>query len=74
MERWHGRESELEGDLATATRGYDEAARAGNYNEAVVWASEAIDLIDRVEPAAALVERISADAEAQLKAAAGLLR
>lgn len=73
-ERWHGRESALEADLATATKRYDDAARAGDYNEAVVWASEAIDLIDRVEPAGALVERISADAEAQLKAASALLR
>ena len=37
-----------------------------------VWAGEAIDLIDRVESAAALVERISAEAEALLRGAARL--
>jgi nitronate monooxygenase len=73
MERWHGRESDLEADVATAAKRYDAASRSGDYTEAVIWASEAIDLIDSVEPAGALVERISADAEARIKAASALL-
>lgn len=50
------------------------AARGGNYDTAVVWAGEAVDLIKSVEGAAALVARISADAEAQLRTGARLAR
>ena len=73
-ERWHGRERDLESALSTEAPKYDAAARAQDYSEAVVWAGEAVDLIDRVESAAALVERISADAEARLAGARALLR
>jgi hypothetical protein len=39
-----------------------------------VWAGEAVDLIKGIESAAALVERISAEAEAQLRIGAKLVR
>jgi nitronate monooxygenase len=73
MERWDSRESELA--LAADSEGekYQAAVRSGDYSEAVVWAGEAVDLIDSVESAAALVERISTEAEARLASAASLL-
>lgn len=72
MARWDGRDHEL---AAAATEGpaYQAAARAGDYDTAVVWAGEAVDLIGSVEPAGALVTRISAEAEAQLRKGTTLL-
>ena len=40
----------------------------------MIWAGEAVDLIQSVEDAAALVARISAEAEAQLHIGASLAR
>jgi nitronate monooxygenase len=74
MERWHGREAELSAALASEGPAYQTAARAADLDTAVVWASEAIDLIGALEGAAALVTRISGEAEARLKSAAGLVR
>ena len=74
MERWDGRESDLSAALETERAAYQAAAREGDYATAVVWAGEAVDLIKSVEGAAALVARISAEAEAQLRAGAGLAR
>ena len=74
MERWDGRESDLSAALETERAAYQAAAREGDYATAVVWAGEAVDLIKSVEGAAALVARISAGAEAQLRAGAGLAR
>jgi nitronate monooxygenase len=45
---------------------YADAARDGNFETAVVWAGEAVDLIKDVERAATLVARISAEACVQL--------
>ncbi len=66
MERWEGREGDLTAAVATERTAYQAAARDGDHDTAVVWASEAVDLIKSVESAAALVARISAEAEAQL--------
>ena len=74
MERWDGRESELAVALETERTLYQAAAREGDCDTAVVWAGEAVDLIKSVESAAALVARISAEAEAQLRIGAGLAR
>jgi nitronate monooxygenase len=72
MERWDG----CEGDLATAleieSATYQEAARQGDYDTAVVWAGEAVDLIKSVEKAAVLVARISAEASTRLRIGAKL--
>jgi nitronate monooxygenase len=67
MERWHGRESELASGLQAEHTTYQAAVRGGDLDTAVVWAGEAVDLIKSVEGAAALVEQISAQAEAQLR-------
>jgi len=73
LERWTGREDDLAAQLETERAAYQAAARSGDYETAVVWAGEAVDLIRSVESAAALVERISAEAEARLRAGAQLI-
>lgn len=71
-QRWNGREQELSAVLEKASAEYQAAARQGDFDTAVVWASEGVDLINRVESAASLVERISREAEAQLRRVASL--
>jgi nitronate monooxygenase len=74
MQRWDGRESDLAQALETERAGYQAAARDGDFDTAVVWAGEAIDLIKSVDSASAIVARISAEAKAQLRAGAKLAR
>ncbi len=74
MERWDGRESQLAHVLETERVGYQASARDGDFDTAVVWAGEGVDLIKGVEGAGGLVARISAEAEAQLRLGAGLVR
>ncbi|HZZ95055.1 MAG TPA: nitronate monooxygenase [Usitatibacter sp.] len=65
--RWSGREAELQQRLERERPAYFAAAQAGDCDTAVVWAGEGVDLIDRIEPAAEVVRRVSADAEARFK-------
>jgi nitronate monooxygenase len=74
VERCDGRESDLALALETERAAYQAAASEGDYDTAVMWAGEAVDLIKSVEGAAALVARISAEAEAQLHIGAKLAR
>lgn len=74
MERWNGREDELALALDTERAAYRAATREDNYDTAMVWAGEAVDLIRSVDGAASLVARISADAEACLRLGERLLR
>jgi nitronate monooxygenase len=74
MERWDGRESELAAALETERPGYQAATRDGDYDTAVVWAGEVVDLIKSIESAATLVAQISAEAEAQLRIISRLVR
>ena len=53
--RWHGHEGELEAVLATEAQAYLQAASEGDFETAVVFAGEAVDMIDAVRPAAELV-------------------
>jgi nitronate monooxygenase len=71
-ERWHGRENALQAQLPAEQARYQAAATVGNYDVKMVWASEAIDLICEVEPAANIVARVAAEAEALLKRAASV--
>ncbi|HMN77163.1 MAG TPA: nitronate monooxygenase [Burkholderiaceae bacterium] len=73
MRRWHGQESGLAANVDTERAAFFDAAREGDIETAMVWAGEAVDLIDRIEDAATLVERIGQGAEAQLRAASGWL-
>ena len=70
MARWQGREDELARALPAAADAFFAAQRAEDFDTAMVWAGEAVDLIHDVSPAAQIVARISAEAEQQLRAAA----
>lgn len=67
MARWHGRSAELAASLESEAAAFQAAARSGDVDTAMVWAGEGVDLIDTVEAAGRLVERIGADAEACLR-------
>ncbi|MEO6959803.1 MAG: nitronate monooxygenase, partial [Burkholderiaceae bacterium] len=56
--RWHGCEDGLAKVLETETPAYWEANRAGDIDTAVVWASQAVDLITSIEPAEVLLRRL----------------
>ena len=74
IERWTAREGQLrarrEELLAQALR----ARAQGDTEEAVVWSGQSAALVDRVEPAGVVVERIVREAEAILRDRAGLVR
>ena len=74
MERWHGHESDLAVALENERAAYHTAVRDDDYDTVVVWAGEGVDLIKSVEGAAALVARISAEAETQLRIGTALAR
>jgi nitronate monooxygenase len=71
-ERWHGREAELQTQVAEERERYAAAARVGDVSSAVVWASEAVDLIRDLPPAAELIERMISEATAALERAVAL--
>jgi nitronate monooxygenase len=62
IEQWRGREDELAGD-ADAQRAYQDAVARADLPPLPVWASEAIDLITDLRPAADLVGALAAQAE-----------
>jgi nitronate monooxygenase len=72
-ERWHGREEALRAAAAAEAPRYREAAEAGDAEDTAVWFGEAAGLIHAIEPAAAIVERMAADAAAQIRAQAARL-
>ena len=63
---WHGRERELERAAQSERPRYAAAAATGDFDTAVVYTGEAIDMIDAVEPAADILRRVIAEAEAAL--------
>jgi len=56
--QWHGREAELKASLGAEAKRYGTAVTARDYDVALVFAGEGVDLIDAVLPAAKLVERL----------------
>ena len=64
--RWHGHEQGLRDRLDSERPRYFAAADKGDTATMVVWAGEGLDLIRSVEPAARILERIVAEAEAAL--------
>jgi nitronate monooxygenase len=74
VHRWDGHEGDLAAALPVESAAYQEAARHGDYDTAVVWAGECVDLIKQIEGAAALVAQISAEASSRLGLVAKLLR
>jgi nitronate monooxygenase len=65
LDRWRDREDDLAADIA-ARQEYRQAARAGDMAVLPVWASEAIDLITAIVPAADLVGLLAMEAEEAL--------
>lgn len=65
LDEWRGKEAELAEDDAARAR-FREAAGRGDLSAVPVWASEAIDLITSVAPAADLVAQLAAGAETAL--------
>ena len=69
MKRWQGRESALASVVATESAVFQNAIRAEDFETAMVWAGEAVDLITAIEGAAKIVTRTTAEAEARLRSA-----
>jgi len=74
MARWEGGEVALAERREAEQADYRNATRDGDFDTAMVWAGEAVDLIRSVENAATLVRQIGTQAEAQLHRAAQTLR
>jgi len=55
---WHGRERELEQGLSPEKDRYAAAAQSRDFDTAVIFAGEAVNLIDSVLPAREIVRRI----------------
>jgi nitronate monooxygenase len=74
LERWEGREDALVAELDMEGRSFQEAVSGGDFQTAMVWAGEAVDLIAEVKGAAELVSSIGEEAESNLRHANTLLR
>lgn len=70
---WHGREAELAAAMASEKPRYQVAAAQGDFDQAVIFAGEGLDLIRDVPAASAIVERMVSEAEANLHAGAALV-
>jgi nitronate monooxygenase len=68
-DRWHGREDALREALDREAPAFQAALAAGDTENASAIVGEAVGLIRSVEPAAAILERMVAEAEALLKGA-----
>jgi nitronate monooxygenase len=74
MERWGRREDELGVTLDEEIPRFRAAVRDGDFDTAMIWAGEGVDLISDIAPAGELVRRIGAEAEACLRHASDFLR
>lgn len=74
MAQWHGREPALAESVSAESVRFKQAQQDEDFETAMVWAGEAIDLIRSVEPAGQIVERISGEAERYLNAGAAMCR
>jgi nitronate monooxygenase len=70
LDRWRDRDDELAAD-AGAQQSYQEGVARGVLTPLPVWASQAVDLINELTPAAILVGGLAAQAEEALARAAG---
>jgi nitronate monooxygenase len=73
MERWGRREEDLGAALDEEIPRFRVAVRDGDFDTAMIWAGEGVDLISDVAPAGELVTRIGAQAEACLRQASELV-
>ncbi len=67
LERWEGREDALAAELDAEGRAFQEAVSEGDFETAMVWAGEAVDLIAEVASAGELVRSIGMEAESNLR-------
>jgi len=74
MERWGGREDDLGVALDEEIPRFRAAVRDGDFDRAMIWAGEVVDLISDVAPAGELVRRIGVETETSLRSASELLR
>lgn len=74
LERWEGREEALAAELDTEGQAFQEAVSEGDFETAMVWAGEAVDLIAEVASAGELVRSIGIETESNLRHANTLLR
>lgn len=74
MEHWDNRESELVAALETEHIAYQAAVSEGDYDTAVVWAGEIVDMVKSIESATTLVAQISREAETQLRTTSKLVQ
>ena len=62
-ERWHGHEEELRAARSQEQPPFTAAVQTGDYETAMVWAGEGIDLVRAVLPAATIVDQMMREAE-----------
>ncbi len=74
IEQWHGREAELSNSLDAEIARYDAAAKAGDASVSAVIVGEAIGIIESVETAADIVERMVNEAGDVLKSTARMAK
>ncbi|MEI6548676.1 MAG: hypothetical protein WCN85_16800, partial [Burkholderiales bacterium] len=63
---WQGREEALEKDIALEALRYRQAFLDGDPDDTGVWFGEAAGLIDSIDPAADIIERMVSDAASRL--------
>ncbi len=71
-ERWHGHEESLAKNVAVEGPAFRQAFAEGDPDNTAVWFGEAAGLINAVEPAGAIVERMAQEAAALLAGRAGV--
>lgn len=72
VDRWSGREEELAAQVDTQHQMYASAVQAADHDITVVWAGEGVDLVNGIEPAGDIVQRLATEAVDRLKWAARL--
>jgi nitronate monooxygenase len=72
-ERWHGKEDALRAAVAEEGPKYAQAFSEGDPENTAVWFGEAAGLVDRIEPAGAIVERMAAQAAGRMQECARTL-
>ena len=73
LDRWHGKEEELQGRQKEVEAGYL-ASGANDFGQRVVWAGESVDLVRDIPTAREVIERIVDEAASVLKGGARLVR
>jgi nitronate monooxygenase len=73
LEKWDNRVEELASTQDTEASAFRAATERGDFDTAMVWTGEGVDLITDVRPAAELLLRTGAEAETRLRLARNLL-